>query len=310
MLRDEHIDILLVEDSPTAAQFVTANLEASLAVAWSMEHAATLAAALELLDKHYFDLALVDLYLPDSQGLDTFSSVHAAAPDMPIVIVSGDENEELALSAMRQGAQDFVVKGHGYTVTLSRSARFALERRRRLEMERELRLAERVQQRMFPHLGPQLAGFDIGGLTIPAAQTSGDMYDFIVPLPAISDDSVGVAVGDVSGHGLGPALVMVEVRMCLQALCMTEPDIAQVLNLTNQLLVREGCEHFVSMFFGYIDADARTVHYASAGHQGLVVTAGGTCGRCTAPAWCSAWTPTPASSRPRRWSCSRATWWS
>jgi phosphoserine phosphatase RsbU/P len=136
----------------------------------------------------------------------------------------------------------------------------------------EFRVARRIQQQLFPTSTPGLAGldigsatfgFDIGGASYPAEAIGGDYYDYL-PLP---DGSLGVAVGDVSGHGLGPALLMAELRAYLRAFAQTETDPAAVLRAVNRLIVQdvEG-DRFITLLLARLDARGRRLRYASAGH--------------------------------------------
>jgi DNA-binding response OmpR family regulator len=79
-----------------------------------------------------FDAVLLDLSLPDSHGLPTFQRLHAAIPGLPVVVLTGLADEELALQAVQQGAQDYVVKGEMAPRLLVRSIRYAIERQRLL----------------------------------------------------------------------------------------------------------------------------------------------------------------------------------
>jgi DNA-binding response OmpR family regulator len=78
------------------------------------------------------DAVLLDLSLPDSQGFETFSRLRAQAPDVPVIVLTSLEDEELALGAAREGAQDYVVKGSVNPQSLARSISFAIERHRTL----------------------------------------------------------------------------------------------------------------------------------------------------------------------------------
>jgi DNA-binding NarL/FixJ family response regulator len=82
------------------------------------------------LERGDIDVVLLDLSLPDSQGLDTFVKMHAHAPDMPIVVLSALDDEALAASAVRDGAQDYLVKGEMPLELVARSLRYAIERHR------------------------------------------------------------------------------------------------------------------------------------------------------------------------------------
>jgi light-regulated signal transduction histidine kinase (bacteriophytochrome)/CheY-like chemotaxis protein len=98
--------------------------------------ASSLAEGTEKLDERGFDLVLLDLGLPDSWGLRTFLDVKAAAPTLPVIVLTASDDEKLALKAVRAGAQDFLVKGRVDADLLHRAIRYALERHR---VEQELR---------------------------------------------------------------------------------------------------------------------------------------------------------------------------
>jgi serine phosphatase RsbU (regulator of sigma subunit) len=130
------------------------------------------------------------------------------------------------------------------------------------ERERELSLARAIQQRRLPKAAPVLAGFDIGCASRPAQETGGDSLDFI-PLP---DGSLGIAVGDASGHGIGAALLMAETRAYLRALARTDTNIGNVLGLVNRHVAEDIGDDFVTLVFARLDPRTRSLVYSSAGH--------------------------------------------
>ena len=106
----------------------------------SIEWVSQLSEGLERLAGGEVDLVLLDLGLPDSRGLDTFFRAYAHAPEVPFVLLTGLDDETLALTAVRQGAQDYLVKGATDAGTLLRAIRYATERKRAelaLEAERQ-----------------------------------------------------------------------------------------------------------------------------------------------------------------------------
>jgi CheY-like chemotaxis protein len=122
--------VLLVEDSPDDAALVRELLAKEAPQLVSLEWAKDLRSALERLASGSVDAILSDLSLPDSQGLDTFAKMSAAAPTVPIVILTGTyEEEDVALKAVRQGAQDYLVKGRVDGKLLLRVVRYAIERK-------------------------------------------------------------------------------------------------------------------------------------------------------------------------------------
>jgi DNA-binding response OmpR family regulator len=142
--------VLLVEDQPGDARLITEALaeasERGVAGRFEASVARTLAEGLELLAVDGFDAVLLDLQLPDSRGVDTFRRVRVEAPECPIVVLSGLEDDEVALTALREGAQDYLVKGRADAELLARSVRYAIERRR-AEVERARRLHEEAARR-------------------------------------------------------------------------------------------------------------------------------------------------------------------
>jgi diguanylate cyclase (GGDEF)-like protein len=126
LLEDDRGDMLLLQEGMRDVS--------QYKVRWTV--VASLAGALEHLQAGSFDVILMDLNLLDSQGLDTFLKVQAAAEQLPIVVLTGLDDESLAIQAVRGGAQDYVVKGVVAMGLLSRSISYAIERQR---LQAELR---------------------------------------------------------------------------------------------------------------------------------------------------------------------------
>lgn len=123
------LKILLVEDSPADARLLWEMLrESAIKGRFALDPAVTLKDAISQLSSKKFDLVLLDLMLPDSAGLDTFRAVHKACPDVPVVLLTGLSDENLAARAVREGAQDYLVKGQVDPAVLVRSMRYAVER--------------------------------------------------------------------------------------------------------------------------------------------------------------------------------------
>jgi serine phosphatase RsbU (regulator of sigma subunit) len=264
------IKVLLVEDNPGDALLLRETLaDTNAAIEWT--HEQKLGAALGRLEKERFDVVLLDLSLPDSHGIETFHKVRRRAPEAPVVMLTGLDDETTADLAMSQGAQDYLVKGETNGHALLRSMRYAIERTRREFAERELRAAHEdlraareIQQRLFPSAPPALEGFDIAGASFPAGDTGGDYYDFIPML----EGNLGLVVGDVSGHGFGPALIMANTRAYLRGLSLTCHGVGDILTRTNAALREDTAdEHFVTLLFAALHPQQRTLVYASAGHN-------------------------------------------
>jgi len=148
-MREEPIRILLIEDNPRDAGLVKEMLAETNTVRFELTHSDRLLKALEILGKDRVDIILLDLSLPDGHGLDTVIQTNTAKPEIPIVIMSGMGDEDLAIKALHEGAQDYLVKGQVDSNLLTRSIRYAIERKQSEEALRRAydELDMRVQER-------------------------------------------------------------------------------------------------------------------------------------------------------------------
>jgi signal transduction histidine kinase len=121
--------VLLVEDNPADA-YLARDMLARRTTPFQVAHAAHLSDALDYLAAHEIAGILLDLSLPDAHGLAALNRVHAVAPRVPIVVMSGNDDEALAVAAVREGAQDYLVKGRVESDLLARTLRHAIERKR------------------------------------------------------------------------------------------------------------------------------------------------------------------------------------
>lgn len=383
------IRVLLVEDSQSDAELFEIYLKQVRSADYQITVVETLADGVASLKTSPVDVVLADLNLPDSFGIDTCRRLHASAPSVPIIVLTGLADEEKALEAMQVGAQDYLVKGEIDGNVLSRSIRYAIERQRAADLQRqsdermrliteqlpavlwttdtdlritppsseflisesggesligrtlsdffettdeqfapiaahrravlgepvsieffwrgrtlsihveplrdgggniigtigvsldvstqkrmqdELDAARHVQQALFPRHAPEVPGFDIAGAVFAAEETAGDYFDFI----PMENGCWGTVVGDVTGHGLGPALLMAELRAYLRAVASTRPHSGEILMLANRFLAGDLEEHrFVTLFLARIDPADRSFTFASAGHNGYLLKANG-----------------------------------
>ncbi|MFZ4394571.1 MAG: ATP-binding protein [Kiritimatiellia bacterium] len=127
-LNPEPVRILVVEDDDGSARLLQIVLTHWPSVAYTLRRVADLAAAIREVNQGETDLVLLDLGLPDSQGIDTFVRMHAAAARVPIVVFSGTNDEELAATTIKLGAQEYIVKGREDGASLARTIRYSIER--------------------------------------------------------------------------------------------------------------------------------------------------------------------------------------
>lgn len=135
-MRERALKVLLVEDNPGDALLVREALSESAPTTLRLEHADSLSAASARLERDGIDVVLLDLSLPDSAGLNGFAKLRAKAPALPIVLLTGLDDERLAAEAIARGAQDYQIKGQVTGQMLSSILRYAVQRQR-LELRRE-----------------------------------------------------------------------------------------------------------------------------------------------------------------------------
>ena len=131
-MTEKTTSVLLVEDNPGDARLIREILKESETVSFVVEHADRLETGLQRLLEHDIDVVLLDLSLPDSQGLDTLARMHKAASRAAVIVLTGLDDEKVALEAVRQGAQDYLVKGQMDNSLLVRAIRYATERKQEI----------------------------------------------------------------------------------------------------------------------------------------------------------------------------------
>jgi diguanylate cyclase (GGDEF)-like protein len=124
------IHVLLIEDNPADALLLREAVRDDGLSSFEFTIEESLMAGLELLRQAQFDVVLLDLGLPDSQGLKSFETVHSVFPEIPVVVLSGSADQRLALEAVQSGAQDYLVKGPAGWEMAPRAMRYAIERKR------------------------------------------------------------------------------------------------------------------------------------------------------------------------------------
>jgi PAS domain S-box-containing protein len=135
----------------------------------------------------------------------------------------------------------------------------------------QLTAAQEIQRRLLPQLAPRISGVEIAGGLIPAEYAAGDFYDYLT----LPDGSPAFVVGDVSGHGFGPALLMSLTHTLVRILSDIESDVEVIFSQINDFLVKETQDdRFVTLFFARYDVETRSITYVSAGHPPAYVIDG------------------------------------
>src|SRR5882762_2610706 len=122
------VHILLVEDNASDAELIREMFRKERPGSFELTHLSSITDAVRHLAKGGVDIVLLDLGLPDGIGLETVRRAHAAAPDVPLIVLTGLDDEQLAAQAIKEGAQDYLIKGQIQNRALPRALRYAIER--------------------------------------------------------------------------------------------------------------------------------------------------------------------------------------
>jgi diguanylate cyclase (GGDEF)-like protein len=193
MTQHAPVKVLLVEDNPGDARLVEILLSEEDSSGFEVIHVERLSEALERPDRSAFDVILLDLTLPDSSGLETVDQMRRAAPQTPVVVLSGQDDEETALQAIQSGAEDYLVKGRGDGELIARSIRYSIERKKAEE-----KLAHLAQYDHLTGLANRGLFQAILNQALARAERGGDT----VTLMFLDLDHFKV-VNDTLGHGGG-----------------------------------------------------------------------------------------------------------
>jgi len=218
-MSDATISVLLIEDNPGDARLIRELLAEVRGEPFVVEHANRLSLGLARLADAPIDIVLSDLGLPDSQGLDTFTRVHAQAPQVPIIVLTGTDDETLAVAAVRAGAQDYLVKGQVNSDSLARAIRYAVERKHTQEAVRE---SEDRYRDLVEHSQDLICTHDLTGRILSANQTAlralgyapeelvnKNLLDF---MPPGSADGLRAYLADINEHHVASGLLRVQSR--------------------------------------------------------------------------------------------------
>ena len=227
---------------------------------------------------------LLDLGLPDSRGLQGLRQLLRLEPEAAIVVLTGEANEHLGEQAVRAGAQDYLVKGEVAGHMLHRVIRYAVERRRAEEAQRELRVAQvqaqenaRLERGLLP--SPLLADsrLSVSARCLAGGQQhllGGDFYDVV----EAADGWVHALIGDVCGRGPAEAALGVCLRVAWRTLVLAGRPADEILATLNQLLEHERQDDtmFATMCMMSVTPDRGAGWVRMAGHlPPLLVTRGG-----------------------------------
>lgn len=274
LVEDDRADAILVEELIADADF-----DARVVWAESMakaEHEITVARP---------DCILLDLHLRDADGISGLTRIAGQDATIPVVVLTGLNDEHVGISAVASGAQDYLVKGRVDSEVLQRAVRYAIERKRAELATVDLhasQLRARENARLERGLLPSPLLLDRPGVEIvthyhPSRENAllgGDFYDFV----QTPDRTVHVMIGDVAGHGADEAALGVALRIAWRALTFAGLRGSDRMRQLERILraERAGKGIFATVLSLAIPPDGPTITAVRAGHPGMLLHGGGT----------------------------------
>jgi serine phosphatase RsbU (regulator of sigma subunit) len=279
-----NLSLLLVEDD-RADGLLVEELIADAAADISLTWAQTMADAERELAFARPDCVLLDLHLPDADGIFALKRVAEHDPTLPIIVLTGLNDEHFGVSAVASGAQDYLVKGRVDSETLRRAVLYAIERKRAELTAVELhasQLRARENARLERGLLPSPLLLDDPGVEIVAqyrpsrenALLGGDFYDFV----QTPDRTMHVMIGDVSGHGPDEAALGVALRIAWRTLTFTGLRGSERMRQLERILhaERAGKGIFATVLSLAIPPGTGPITAVRAGHPGMLLHGRGT----------------------------------
>jgi serine phosphatase RsbU (regulator of sigma subunit) len=274
------LSVLLVEDDDGDALIVDDLLSEALPDV-RIIRSRRFSDALDTLDADV-DCVLLDLKLPDAEGIDTVVRLRQQAPDTPLIVLTGLDHAAAGIAAVDAGAQDYLVKGEVDGAQLARAIRYSILRRQAADAQQQLRLAD-LQSREVARLERGLAPRPLisdSSVWIAAryrpgrnrALLGGDFFD----VTETADGHLRAVVGDVCGHGPDEAAVGVCLRAAWRALAVAGVDSQLVVHTMERVLVheREIPLLFTTLCTLEVEPNRRRAHLILAGHPPPVLIDG------------------------------------
>ncbi|MFD5519351.1 PP2C family protein-serine/threonine phosphatase [Streptomyces sp. NPDC127066] len=274
----EEPSVLLVEDDPGDALLVE-EMVADSAVGMRLRWVRSMAEACDVLASEVPDCVLLDLHLPDAQGLEAVSRVRERAEHVAVVVLTGLAEEGTGLAAVTAGAQDYLVKGRVEPELFGRAVRYAIQRKQAERDAVALQAGQmqaqenaRLERGLLPR--PLLRGDGVEAVTRyrpgrAHALLGGDFYDIVQS----ADGTVHALIGDVSGHGPDEAALGVALRIAWRTLVLSGITGADQVGRLEEILMAERARNgvFATLVVLSVGPGRRRVRMVRAGHHGVLM---------------------------------------
>jgi phosphoserine phosphatase RsbU/P len=263
--------ILVVDDQPDVREALRLLLKGA---GFAIETAASPEEALAAVTDGGYNLVIADMnYTWDTtsgeEGLRLVDSLRARRRDISIIAMTGWSTIELAVEAMQRGACDFIPKpwdNRRFLAVVQKH--WNAQRESPDQLDAELAIARLVQRKLLPQPHFSAYGLSCECASLPAGAIGGDLYDFF----EVDPGTMAFLLGDVSGKGIGAALLMANLQATIRGQQELARDPARLMERVNALFFESTRpEHFATLFYGVYDASARTIRYVSCGHPSAVL---------------------------------------
>ncbi len=223
------------------------------------------------------DLILLDIMMPEMDGFEVSRRLRAdpVTRDIPFIFITAIDEVGNKTAGFEHGAVDYITKPFEIMEVKARvKTHLSLLKARRAlagqneQLKHSLCLAMEVQQNLIPQSHPVVEGFDVAGKIIYCDETGGDYFDYI-DMPAAGSDKLGIAVGDVSEHGIPSALLMTTARAFLRCRSAFPGSLSTMISEVNRLFASDVNEsgRFMTLFFCCLDIENRGISWVRAGHD-------------------------------------------
>lgn len=277
-METQSIKILLVEDNLGDARLIREALSETEKLDSTIEHVVRMEDLEKCVSREKYDLIILDLTLPDATGIETVRRASEIASESAIIVLTGINDEDMAVKAVQEGAQDYLVKGQADVRVLERVILYALERnlaririsvlrdelkRALLEIDEELEISASIQRKIIEQEIPKYWKKRISIHYAFAKKIGGDLYDII----QLDDKNTAFVIADGSGHSVHAAFLSIMFKLVLKhqiprAGCPKE----LIENINNELQPFFLNNMFFTAFIAWVDMDKMILTYSAAGH--------------------------------------------